>query len=437
MELSVRERDRMAVLRQVDEGMLAAGTGAARRGVTRRHFRRLMRRFEAEGDGAAVHRLRGRRSNRALAPEVRERVLALAADPLQAGFGPTLLAEHARRRLGVRVSAETVRGWLVAAGVWKRRRKRAKHRSRRPRRAALGELVQWDSSIHPWLEARGPADLVLVSMHDDATSRMQFGRFVKRDTGAENRRAIIACLKRHGRPLAVYADHAGHFGQRRKDGKRTKSVIARGLEALGVELILAGSPQAKGRIERTYGTAQDRLVKEMRVAGVATIEEANRFLEEHWIPFWNEHFAVAPADPLDAHRPLPPDADLEALFADTAARVVGRDFTVRWKNAFWQIGQEEAVAAGVRPGSRIVVERRLSGELRLRHGGRYLAARALGAARPAPPAPAPAPPRPRPKPSKPGPNHPWRRHIREEVERAVARRERRLAATGASSRVAR
>ena len=131
-------------------------------------------------------------------------------------------------------------------------------------------------------------------MHDDATSRMQFGRFVKRDTGAENRRAIIACLKRHGRPLAVYADHAGHFGQRRKDGKRTKSVIARGLEALGVELILAGSPQAKGRIERTYGTAQDRLVKEMRVAGVATIEEANRFLEEHWIPFWNEHFTVAP-----------------------------------------------------------------------------------------------------------------------------------------------
>ena len=289
--------------------------------------------------------------------------------------------------------------WTPRYGRCPSRRKRAKHRSRRPRRAALGELVQWDSSIHPWLEARGPADLVLVSMHDDATSRMQFGRFVKRDTGAENRRAIIACLKRHGRPLAVYADHAGHFGQRRKDGKRTKSVIARGLEALGVELILAGSPQAKGRIERTYGTAQDRLVKEMRVAGVATIEEANRFLEEHWIPFWNEHFAVAPADLLDAHRPLPPDADLEALFADTAARVVGRDFTVRWKNAFWQIPQEEAVAAGVRPGSRIVVERRLSGELRLRHGGRYLAARALGAARPAPPAPAPAPPRPRPKPS--------------------------------------
>ena len=111
--------------------------------------------------------------------------------------------------------------------------------------------MQWNSSIHPWLEARRPDDLVLISMHDDATSWMQFGRFVKRDTSAENRRAIIACLKRHGRPLAVYADHAGHFGQRRKDGKRTKSVIARGLEALGAELILAGSPQAKGRIERT------------------------------------------------------------------------------------------------------------------------------------------------------------------------------------------
>ena len=138
-------------MRQVDEGTLAASEGAARLGVTRRHMRRLMRRFEREGDGAAVHGLRGRRSNRAHALEVREQVLALAAEPVYAGFGPTLLAEHARRR--------------------------------RPRRAALGELVQWDSSVHAWLDDRGPVGLMLVALHDDATARMQHGRFVARDTG--------------------------------------------------------------------------------------------------------------------------------------------------------------------------------------------------------------------------------------------------------------
>ncbi len=245
----------------------------------------------------------------------------------------------------------------------------------------LGELVQWDSSVHAWLEDRGPGDLVLVALHDDATDRMLHGQFVERDTGAANRRAIIACMKRHGRPLAVYADHAAHFGQRARDGKRTKSVIARGLEKLGVELILAGSAQAKGRVERTFGTAQDRLVKEMRVAGVATLEAANRFLAERWIPFWNARFAVAAAEPGDAHRPLPPEVDLEALFAETATRTVARDYTVRWKNEFWQIPEAEARAAGVRPGRRVVVERRLSGELRFRRGARYFAAEPLGAAR--------------------------------------------------------
>ena len=143
------------------------------------------------------------------------------------------------------------------------------------------------------------------------------------------------------------------------------------------EVILANSPQAKGRVERTFGTAQDRLIKEMRLARTATIEAANRYLVEQWMPFWNERFAVASADPLDAHRPLPPDIDLEALFAETDTRVVARDFTVRFKNRFWQLAAQDAETAGARPGSR-VVERRLSGELRFRHRDRYLAPEALG-----------------------------------------------------------
>ena len=195
-----------------------------------------------------------------------------------------------------------------------RRRRRAKHRRRRERRAALGELGQWDSSVHRWLEDRA-GEFVLISIHDDATSRLMMACFVERDDGAENRRAIIAYLRRHGRPLAVYTDHAGHFGQwLAKKGRRTDTIISRALGELDIEVILAGSPQAKGRVERSFGTAQDRLVKEMRVAGITTIRAANRFLAEYWVPLWNERFAVEPRDASDAPRPLPPGADLEALY---------------------------------------------------------------------------------------------------------------------------
>ena len=420
MDLRLRERDRISVLGQVSEGVLTAAAGAERIGVTRRHFRRLRRRFEAKGDAAVVHGLRGRRSNRALRAEDRERALEVARDPLYRDFGPTLLAEHLERRFGLRLSAETLRCWMLEAGLWERRRRRAKHRSRRPRRAALGELGQWDSSVHPWMEERAAGEQVLISIHDDATSRLLMARFVARDNGAENRRAIIAYLRSHGRPLAVYTDHAGHFGQwLSKKEERTDTIIARGLGKLGVEVILAGSPQAKGRVERSFGTAQDRLVREMRVEGVATLEAANRLLADYWVPFWNERFAVEPADPRDAHRPLPSDADLEALFAETETRVVARDFTIRFRNRRWQIPESEA--AGIAPGDEIVVERRLGGQTRFRFGERYLE---VEPARQAPAVPAPAKPaKPRPAPPKPGPDHPWRKHFQASVRRAIARRD--------------
>ena len=376
MDLGLKERDRISVLRQAYEGLVTVSGGAVRIGVTPRHFRRLLRRFEAEGDAAAIHALRGRRSNRALPQEVRERALAVATDPLYRDFGPTLLAEHLEIRCDLRVSADTLRRWMMEAGLWERARRRAKHRSRRPRRAALGELAQWDSSVHPWLEDRAEGSQVLISIHDDATSRLMSTRFVERDNGAENRRAMMAYLRRHGRPLAVYTDHAGHFGQwQSKKSKRTDTLIARALSELGIELILAGSPQAKGRVERAFGTAQDRLVKEMRIAGIDTLNAANRYLEAHWIPFWNARFAVEPTERHDAHRPLPRDADLDGVFAETADRVIARDFTIRFANRRWQIPEQEA--QGLRPGTKVVVEQRLNGELRIRTGDRYLAVLSL------------------------------------------------------------
>ena len=232
---------------------------------------------------------------------------------------------------------------MKEASLWKRQRRRAKHRKRRPRRAALGEMELWDSSTHGLLEDRAGGDQVLISMHDHATSRLMTARFVARDEGAENRRTMIAYLRRHGRPLAVYTDHAGHFGQwLTKKEERTDTIISRPLGELGVKVILAGSPQAKGRVERTFGTAQDRLIKEMRVAGIDALDGANRFLTEWWTPFWNERFTVASRDPVDAHRPLPSGIDLEALFAETETRKVARDFTIRFRNRYWQIPEREA-----------------------------------------------------------------------------------------------
>lgn len=435
MDLSLKERDRISVLRQVREGVLSVAAGAARIGVTRRHFRRLRRKFEADGDAAVIHGLRGRRSNRALPGELRERVLEVAEEPLYRDFGPTLLAEHLERSFALRVSPDTLRGWMMEAGLWKRQRRRARHRSRRPRRAALGELEQWDSSVHAWLEDRAAGDQVLISIHDDATSRLMMARFVERDDGAENRRAIIGYLQRHGRPLAVYTDHAGHFGQwLAKKEERTDTIISRALGELGVEVILAGSPQAKGRVERTFGTAQDRLIKEMRVAGIYTLEAANRFLADYWVPFWNQRFAVEPRDALDAHRPLPPGIDLEALFAETETRKVARDFTIRFKNRYWQIPEGEA--RGVRPGAEVVVERRLCGDIHFRLGHRYLTVESLGRARPpaTPAKPQPAKPqKAESKPPTPAPDHPWRKHFQASARMAMARRNQRLAEEAARS----
>ena len=185
-------------------------------------------------------------------------------------------------------------------------------------------------------------------------------------------------------------------------------------------MILAGSPQAKGRVERSFGTAQDRLVKEIRVEGVATLEAANRFLGDYWVPFWNERFVVEPADPRDAHRPLPAGTDLEALFAETETRVVARDFTVRFKNRRWQIPETEA--ADIAPGDEVVVERRLEGETRFRFGERYLDVEPAGR-RPVGDTPRARPAKPSPAPPKPGPDHPWRKHFQASVRRAIAHRD--------------
>lgn len=421
LHLNRRDRDRLVVLCQVVDGTLTVSEGARRVQLTRRHFRRLLRRFEQCGDGAVIHRARGRRPNNALSDTLRTRVLAQASHPLYHDFGPTLLSEHLARdpTLGV-VAPATLRLWLMAAGRWQPRKRGHQHRRRRERRPACGDLVLMDTSIHPWLETRSPEPIVLIALIDDATSRLA-ARFFPRDTGAANRQLLVDYLTRWGRMGALYTDRAGHFQanfrlreRREREQAEALTVIRRALEALDIELILALSPQAKGRVERLFKTLQDRLLKELRVAGITTLAGANAFLDAVFLPFWNTRFTVTPAVALDAHRALPPDVALLRLFADTVARTIRADFTVRYQNTYYQIEAAEAEAR--MPGTRIVLEHRLDGTTHWRWRDRDLTPTRLGTAPPLPP-PSPIAPTPRsPRPltgaaGKPiPPTHPWKRH---------------------------
>jgi hypothetical protein len=421
LKLSTRDVDRLTVLHQVCDGVLTVAAGARRVRVCPRHFRRMLRRFEAEGDSSVIHRGRDRPSNRRLSEAVRTAALERAREPAYHDFGPTLLAEHLSRDPAIgSLSPYTLRGWMIAEGLWKPRERKLRHRRRRPRRAAVGELVQMDTSIHRWLEDRSSEEIVLIAMIDDATSRL-YARFFPRDTGGANRQLIVDYLRRFGRMGAIYTDHAGHYrnsvgGRARshtddREAEQTNSIIRRALTALGIELILALSPQAKGRVERLFETLQDRLIKELRLAGICSLTGANRFLEDVFLPWWEERFTVAPASAVDAHRLLPEDADLDCLFAHTEQRVVARDFTIRYKRRCLQI--EPAQAHPSMLGSAITIERRLDSSLHFRWREHYLQLTEFVAI-PSTASPRATPTREMtddqtPKPHKPAPDHPWRK----------------------------
>jgi len=429
--LSLEEIDRATVCRYVRDKTITAREGAEVVGVTTRQFRRVYRGWEQEGDEALAHGLRGRPSNHAKAPEFKAWALEKAQEPLFSDFGPTLLAEHlsAHPEAMEEVKAVTLRLWMIEAGLWKARHRKARHRKARPRRAAFGELIQWDSSEHAWFEGRVCGRFVLIKLHDDATNRLLMARFVPVDDGVANRQIVIDYLRRWGRPIAFYTDKAGHFGQwtrpvskvplQEREAKRTESIIRRALGELNIQLIQAHSPQAKGRIERDFRTDQDRLVKEMRLRGIFTLDEANRYLEDVYIDYWNERFAVAPAVAKDMHRTLPKKAELDALFSETLTRTVYNDFTIRYKKRRWQISKSQA--RGIRPGHKVTVEIRLDGSVHFRFHTRYLEMEVVEVLRPSGPRNTASPktrtppvqkkgPRPQPMPPKPGPDHPWRKH---------------------------
>ncbi len=377
--MSQRERDRLKVVEQVVQGQLTQRKAAKLLGLTARHVRRILRRYETEGDIGLIHRSRGRPSKRKVPAAVRRKGVEALKRKKWRDFAPTFAAEKLAEREGIVVSRETVRTWMIQEELWKPRQREPTHRQWRDRKECTGEMVQMDTSEHDWFEGRGD-EAVLISMVDDATSRT-LARFFADDNTESNMRMLDRYIRRHGRPLSIYADKASHFTVNRPasieeqlEGIGPQTQIGRAFAQLDIEYIAAHSPQAKGRVERVFGTMQDRLVKELRLADISTIEAANEFLEQTFLPFYNGSFTVKPACPVDAHRAIG-DHDLDAIFSHQEMRTVANDYTIQYHNTRYQIARE-SIKSGLRT-SKVIVERRLDGTIKVRYRDEYLQCRPL------------------------------------------------------------
>lgn len=378
--MTQQDRDRLVVLRKAEKKLIGQGQAARELGVTTRQVRRLLKRLKKDGDKAVIHKLRGRPSNRRTGVKTREKIVRILSEEIYRDFGPTLASEYLATKHDIRIGREALRQVLISAGLWRARGQKvdAVHQWRE-RRSCRGELIQWDTSTHDWLEGRGET-IYLIHMIDDATSELT-ARFVRHDSTEENMRVLRFYLERHGRPVAFYTDKASLFQTAVKApryaevaGDRPElppTQIGRALRELSVVWIAAHSPQAKGRVERSFQTAQDRLVKGLRIAGVTTLEEANRYLDEEFMPWWNQHLVVTPANPSDAHRTLDKTFDLNAILSVVETRQVTSDYTLRFQGKIYRIGR-----ADVRPGLRggtVRIEVRSGGSVHARFQERYLA----------------------------------------------------------------
>jgi transposase len=404
--MSRREAKRLHILHQALERKLTQREAAGLLGLSDRQVRRLVKRVRAEGDEGICHRARGRPSNHRIPKRVKARTLKLFREE----YGDFNLA-HATEKLeevhGIRITDETLRCWLKAAALPYKKRRARQHRQWRERKAHCGELVQIDGSHHDWFEGRGPA-CVFLGYIDDATSTV-WGRFY----GYEGTWPALDSLKRYirqaGLPQGVYLDkHTTYKSwaqptiEEQLSDQRPMSQVERCLAELGIEVIHANSPQAKGRVERLFKTLQDRLVKELRLAGIQSVAEANAFLERYW-PQYNRRFSRVAAAAADLHRPAPASRALDRILCIREERTVKNDFTIAYHGTLYQLVQATRA-------TKVTMEERLDGTLHITYKGRELRYRAIPAR---PPKAAPEPPRAlhATKPWTPSADHPWRRRL--------------------------
>lgn len=364
--MSAKERKRLLVFDRVREEQLSLGEAAGQLEISYRQCCRSYKRYREEGERGLVHRRRGRPSNRAKPREFRLEVVKRYEEKYK-GYGPTLAAEKLAEE-GFVLDHETLRRWLLAEGKWKKKRRRRKHRSWRERRAHFGELVQLDGSHHQWF-GTGRKRRCLMNMVDDATST-KLSLMAEEETTEAAMRTLWLWIERYGVPKALYTDRKNVFVTDREPTIEEQladvepmTAFGKACKKLGIEIIPANSPQAKGRVERSHGVYQDRFVKELKLKGITTIEGANELLEGGFVDKLNAKFAREPKDPRDYHRPLPKGLDLNEVFSFEQTRVVMNDWTIRYQNRMLQVLKDNRLLP--RPRASVVVRTLLDGQIQL------------------------------------------------------------------------
>jgi len=378
LTMSAKELDRLEIIGRVSERRLTQIKAAERLGLSLRQVERLCRAFRRDGASGLVSRQRGRPSNRKLAAALCERAVDLVRGRY-ADFGPTLACEKLTEQHGFEISRETLRRWMIDAGLWvpRSQRPRSAHQPRH-RRSCLGELVQIDGCEHAWFEDRGPKcrgpKCTLLVYVDDATSRLAELRFVASESAFDYFTSTRVYLEHHGKPVAFYSDKASIFrvasqGDRRRSGI---TQFGRALAELNIDILCANTPQAKGRVERANLTLQDRLVKELRLRAISTPEAGNAYLPTFRADY-NQRFGREPLSSHDAHRALRDDEDLDLIFTWQEERKLSRNLTINYKRVMYLVepGPETLPLAG----ERCRVHEHEDGRVEVRHGGKPLPSR--------------------------------------------------------------
>jgi len=367
IRMSQRELVRLHVIHQVMEKKFTQVEAGEKLNLSDRQVRRIIERVSLEGDKGITHRLRGRISHHKLRESIRKQVLKLY-DKKYEGFGPTLAVEKLEELDGIKISDETLRLWLISEGKWKKRKSR-EHRHWRVRRSCLGEMQQFDGSEHDWFEGRGPK-CVLLGYIDDATNR-RYCRFYEYEGLMPAMDSLRRYIEKYGIPVSIYLDrHAAYKSKGKQtiedelNNRHAMSQLERAAKELEITIIHAFSAQAKGRIERDFRTYQDRLIKEMRLAGINNIEDANKFLPG-FLAKHNKRFKFEAASPCDLHRPIPEGLKLSSILCIKEGRVLRNDFTVSYNTKLYQIFNRLS-------GRKIIVYESLEGKISLIYKGREL-----------------------------------------------------------------
>ena len=424
--MSQKEFDRGAVFRRVVGGELMLKEAAPLLKISYRQAKRLYRRFRTEGPPGLVHRGLGRVSNHARPVAEHDRVLGLIREhyggKVERGpgqrFGPALAAEHLWEDHGLWVPCSTLRGWMLEAGLWSRVRRSRPKAERRERREHFGELVQFDGSFHDWFEGRGEREgrrSCVMNMVDDATGTTLV-RFGEQETIWAAVDILRAWIDNYGVPRALYTDWRNLYkrqptSREQAAGEKAHTHFGRMCEKLGIQIIAAGTPQAKGRVERSNGTQQDRLIKKMRLLGICDDAAANAYAQATYLPAYNARYAVAPASAVDYHLPRAPGQSDDDIFCLEHTRVVGNDFVVQFEKRGLQL--DRAARGRVPARSKVIVRETQNGDLRVIHISRLHGERECHWTPAAPRAKTPErasapPPKPPRKPNRPAADHPWR-----------------------------